>query len=62
MGTDSVTRNLRSLSAKARALEEEGITNHIYRGSYRVPVNTITEGSRKFLPQTKQKNRSYLTV
>jgi len=47
LGTDSVTRNLRSLLAKARALEEEGITTHMYTGSYRIPVNTINEGIRE---------------
>src|SRR6056297_1409080 len=47
LGTDSVTRNLRSLLAKANALEEEGITTYIYTGSYRIPVNTITEGIRE---------------
>lgn len=47
LGTDSVTRNLRSLLAKAKALEEEGITTHMYTGSYRIPVNTITKGSRE---------------
>lgn len=47
LGTDSVTRNLKSLLAKARALEEEGITTHMYTGSYRVPVNTITAGIRE---------------
>ncbi|MCF8001800.1 MAG: beta-aspartyl-peptidase [Halanaerobiales bacterium] len=47
LGTDSVTRNLRSLLAKARALEEEGITTHMYTGSYRIPVNTINKGIRE---------------
>ncbi|MDZ7671340.1 MAG: beta-aspartyl-peptidase [Halanaerobiales bacterium] len=47
LGTDSVARNLRSLLAKARALEEEGITTYIYTGSYRIPADTITEGIRE---------------
>lgn len=47
LGTDSVTRNLRSLLAKSKALEEEGITTYMYTGSYRIPVNTITEGIRE---------------
>lgn len=42
LGTDGVTRSMESLLAKARALEEEGITTYIYTGSYRVPVTTIT--------------------
>ncbi|MEA4964102.1 beta-aspartyl-peptidase [Lutispora sp.] len=42
LGTDGITRNMLSLLAKARSLEEEGITAFIYSGSYRVPVVTIT--------------------
>jgi beta-aspartyl-dipeptidase (metallo-type) len=42
LGTDGVTRNLVSLLAKARGLEEEGITTFIYSGSYRIPVISIT--------------------
>ena len=42
LGTDGITRNVISLLAKARALEEEGISTYIYTGSYRVPVTTIT--------------------
>jgi beta-aspartyl-dipeptidase (metallo-type) len=42
LGTDGIGRNLISLLAKARGLEEEGISTYIYTGSYRVPVTTIT--------------------
>lgn len=42
LGTDGVTRSMEALLAKARGLEEEGITTYIYTGSYRVPVTTIT--------------------
>jgi len=42
LGTDGISRSLLSLLAKARALEEEGITSYIYSGSYRIPVKTIT--------------------
>lgn len=42
LGTDGVTRDLISLLAKARGLEEEGITTYIYAGSYRLPLKTIT--------------------
>ena len=42
LGTDGLTRDMISLLAKARALEEEGITSYIYTGSYRMPVKTIT--------------------
>jgi beta-aspartyl-dipeptidase (metallo-type) len=42
LGTDGVTRNMISLLAKARGLEEEGLSTYIYTGSYRVPAVTIT--------------------
>ena len=42
LGTDGTTRNMASLLAKARGLEEEGITAYIYTGSYQVPVRTLT--------------------
>lgn len=42
LGTDGIARSMVSLLAKARSLEEEGITAFIYSGSYRVPVTTIT--------------------
>ncbi len=42
LGTDGTTRSMESLLAKARGLEEEGITTYIYTGSYRVPVRTLT--------------------
>ncbi|MEG0774716.1 beta-aspartyl-peptidase [Clostridium sp.] len=42
LGTDGLSRNMISLVAKARGLEEEGISTFIYSGSYRIPVTTIT--------------------
>lgn len=42
LGTDGVARDMVSLLAKARGLEEEGITTYIYTGSYRLPLKTIT--------------------
>ena len=42
LGTDGVARDLISLLAKAKGLEEEGITTYIYAGSYRLPLKTIT--------------------
>lgn len=42
LGTDGVTRDMVSLLAKARGLDEEGITTYIYTGSYRIPLKTIT--------------------
>ena len=43
IGTDGICRDMRSLIAKANALEEEGITTYCYTGSYEIPVKTITE-------------------
>lgn len=42
LGTDGVGRNMVSLLAKAKGLEEEGLTAFIYSGSYQIPVGTIT--------------------
>ena len=42
LGTDETTRTLTSLIAKARGLEEEGISSYILTGSYHIPVRTIT--------------------
>lgn len=42
LGTDGVTRSMEALLAKARALDEEGITTFIYSGSYRIPITTLT--------------------
>lgn len=46
LGTDGVTRDMKTLLAKARALEEEGISTYIYTGSYEIPVKTITGSVR----------------
>ncbi|WP_088069746.1 beta-aspartyl-peptidase [Gottfriedia luciferensis] len=43
LGTDGTTRTMESLLAKARGLEEEGITCYIHTGSYQIPVKTLTE-------------------
>lgn len=42
LGTDGTTRTMTNLIAKARGLEEEGITAYIYTGSYQIPVRTLT--------------------
>jgi beta-aspartyl-dipeptidase (metallo-type) len=42
LGTDGVTRSLEALLAKARALDEEGITTYIYSGCYTLPFKTLT--------------------
>lgn len=49
LGTDGITRHMSSLLAKARALEEEGVTTFIFTGSYEVPVKTITGSVRSDL-------------
>lgn len=43
LGVDSYTRSLENLLAKARALEEQGLTTFIYTGSYAVPTVTLTK-------------------
>lgn len=42
LGTDGCTRTISNLLAKAKGLEEEGISTYIYTGSYQVPVRTLT--------------------
>lgn len=42
LGTDGTTRTMEALVAKARALNDEGITCYIMSGSYQVPVRTLT--------------------
>ncbi|MHA6250757.1 beta-aspartyl-peptidase [Oceanobacillus sp. CAU 1775] len=46
LGTDGTTRHMTSLLAKARGLEEEGLTTYIYSGNYHVPTQTITDSVR----------------
>lgn len=47
IGTDGVGRDMAALLAKARALENEGITTYAYTGSYQVPVHTLTDSLMK---------------
>lgn len=49
LGTDGTTRTMTALLAKARGLEEEGITTYIYTGSYQIPVHTLTDSVRNDL-------------
>jgi beta-aspartyl-dipeptidase (metallo-type) len=49
LGTDGVTRHPEALLAKARALEIEGVSTHIFVGSYEIPVRTITGSVRSDL-------------
>ncbi len=41
LGTDGHTRNMAGLLAKAKGLEEEGISTFLYSGSYGVPLRTL---------------------
>ena len=47
IGTDGVCRDMSSLIAKAKSLEEEGITTYCYTGSYDIPVKTLTGSIKK---------------
>jgi beta-aspartyl-dipeptidase (metallo-type) len=47
LGTDGVTRHPESLLAKARGLEEDGISTFIYTGSYEVPAVGFTKSVHK---------------
>jgi beta-aspartyl-dipeptidase (metallo-type) len=42
LGTDTTTRHLTCLHAKARQLENEGITTYIYTGGFELPPSTLT--------------------
>jgi len=42
LGTDGITRSLAGLLAKARGLEEEGISTYMFSGPYGVPIRTLT--------------------
>jgi beta-aspartyl-dipeptidase (metallo-type) len=41
LGTDGHTRSMNALLAKAKGLEEEGISTYVYSGSYGIPVKTL---------------------
>ena len=41
LGTDGITRNMAGLLAKAKGLDEEGISTFVYSGSYGVPLRTL---------------------
>ena len=47
LGTDGIARNMVSLLAKAKGLEEEGLSTWIYSGSYGLPLVTITGSLQK---------------
>lgn len=47
LGTDSVTRSVENLVAKAKALVEEGISVYVHTGSYGYPSVTLTGSVKK---------------
>jgi len=42
LGTDGVTRSIAGLLAKARGLQEEGLSTFVYTGHYALPVQPLT--------------------
>jgi len=42
LGADSITKDLRRLLSKAKALQTQGLTAYIYTGSYSLPPPTLT--------------------
>jgi len=47
LGTDCITRSPESLYAKAKGLEEEGLTTYMFTGAYRIPIPTLTGSPMK---------------
>lgn len=47
LGTDSTTRSVESLVAKAKALKEEGISVYVHTGAYDYPSPTLTGDVKK---------------
>lgn len=43
LGTDGITRNMKGLITKAKALEEQGITTYVYTGSYKIPPEPLMD-------------------
>ncbi|MBP1625856.1 MAG: isoaspartyl dipeptidase IadA [Holophagaceae bacterium] len=41
LGTDGHTRSMQGLLAKAKGLEEEGLSTYLYSGSYGIPMKTM---------------------
>jgi len=41
LGTDGYTRSMPSLLAKAKGLEEEGLSTYLFSGSYGIPMRTM---------------------
>ncbi|MFL6451093.1 MAG: amidohydrolase family protein [Bryobacteraceae bacterium] len=54
LGTDTTTKTMPGLLAKAKAFNDEGLTAYIYSGGYNVPPVTLTGSVRKdmlFVPE-----------
>lgn len=49
IGTDDVCRNMKTLIAKVKELEGNGISAYCYTGSYSIPVKTITNSIKEDL-------------
>lgn len=47
LGTDSTTRSMENLVAKAKSLKEEGVSAYVHTGSYAFPTETLTESVKK---------------
>lgn len=47
LGTDGVGRDMVALISKAKGLEAEGISTYVYDGSYRLPLDPVTDSSIK---------------
>jgi beta-aspartyl-dipeptidase (metallo-type) len=47
LGVDTTTKTMRALLAKAKGLNEEGLTAHIWSGGYQIPPSTITGSIRE---------------
>ncbi|WP_314068157.1 beta-aspartyl-peptidase [uncultured Vagococcus sp.] len=43
LGTDGIGRDMVALIAKAKGLEVEGISTYLYEGSYRLPIEPVTD-------------------
>lgn len=54
LGTDTTTKTMPGLLARAKALREEGITAFIYSGGYNVPPITLTDSVRNDLILIKE--------
>jgi beta-aspartyl-dipeptidase (metallo-type) len=47
LGVDTTTKTMHALLAKAKGLNEEGLTAHIWSGGYNIPPSTITGSIRE---------------